>query len=225
MKTLVVIPVYNESETLKVVLEKVAKYVDGIVLVDDGSQPSMKSLAKGHDVFYLRHKINLGQGAALDTGTRFALSQGADLIIHMDADDQHDSAYIPAMIQQMKDTDTDIIIGSRFLDKEVQSNIPALRKFILKGAVYLNFITTGVKMTDAHNGFRIMNKKAASVMRFTENRMAYATEILDIIRRNKLKVGEIAQKVKYTDYSLEKGQKNINAVNILFDIISKKIFR
>ncbi len=223
-KTCIVVPCYNEKVTIRKVVKALLHHPVEIIVIDDGSSFDVRQELSELPIHFLRHKINLGQGAALQTGTEYALSISADYIIHFDGDGQHDPDIIPDLIAAIKKGDKDIIMGSRFMDKEIRSNIPFLRSVILKGAIFINYIKSGIWLTDAHNGLRVMNRRAGECLKFRETRMAYATELLEIISNNKLRIGEIPSKVLYTEYSLEKGQKNRDAIHVLIDIFSKTLF-
>lgn len=223
-KIFVIIPAYNEVTTIRLVVEALVHKNYNIVVVDDGSnknlQPSLASLP----VYFLRHAINLGQGAALQTGIDFAVNKGADFLVNFDGDGQHQPADIERLVELMVATKADIILGSRFLP-QASHNMPFSRKIILQTARFFNFIITGLFLTDAHNGLRIMNRHAATLITITENRMAHATQILSEIKKHQLKYEEAPVSILYTDYSRAKGQSAWNAFRILFDILLNKIFR
>lgn len=218
----IVIPCYNEGIQLQqAILPLLENYT--VVLVDDGSKTNVWDLVKELPITYLRHQLNLGQGAALQTGTEYAISQNAKIIVHFDADGQHQYTDIPHMIAPILNNEVEIVLGSRFLNKEHESQIPTTRRYVLKIAILVNFVFTGMWLTDAHNGFRAMSLKAAKAMEITENRMAHATEILQLIKDSKLKYKEAPTFIKYTEYSKQKGQSSLNAINILLDLVIKKI--
>lgn len=193
-----------------------------VIVVDDCSSDASKEILGNLPIHYLRHSINLGQGAALQTGMDFALQKGADIVIHFDADGQHPANEIPELIQPILDGKCDVVLGSRFLDKTKIENIPFKKRILLKMACWVNGWITGLWLTDAHNGFRALNRKALQNIYLTENRMAHATEILSLIKKNNLRVKEIPVTISYTEYSMQKGQSMWNAVNILFDLFKKR---
>jgi glycosyltransferase involved in cell wall biosynthesis len=173
-------------------------------------------------IHYLRHPINLGQGAALQTGMDYAKAQGAEAVIHFDADGQHDKNDIPQFLAALE-TGVDVVIGSRFLRESDLAQVPKGKRLVLRCARIVNGVFTGMWLTDAHNGFRALGRKALEAIDLTENRMAHATEIMSQIRAAKLTVKEVPVTIRYTDYSQAKGQKWTNSLNILIDLILNKI--
>jgi glycosyltransferase involved in cell wall biosynthesis len=226
-KVFFIVPVYKESpEVLRRTVEEILRKYENVVVVDDGT-PTCSYHDHIHDlsVFYLRHAINLGQGAAIQTGMDYALRNGADILVHFDSDGQHNINDVPKMIARLNESDADIILGSRFLDKEDIKHVPFLRRNILKVATYVNWVFTGLKLTDAHNGLRVMNSKAAKKIRITENRQAHATQILYEVKHFKIPWKEYPTTVYYSEYSLKKGQKNIGVFNVLFDLVLNSFFK
>ncbi len=218
----VVIPCFNEHTIIK---EVVLQLLDGgyeILVVDDGSQPSLKEYIHDLPIHYLRHWINLGQGAALQTGTTYALKKDADIIVHFDGDGQHRPEDIAKLIQPILDSEVDIVLGSRFMKPEHRAYIPTNRRVLLQIARIFNGLLTGIWLSDAHNGFRAMNRKAALSMTITENRMAHASEILQLIQREQLTWKEVPTQINYTPYSQNKGQSSWNMINILIDLLIKR---
>ena len=218
----VVIPSYNEGTELRRVVESVLSFGYTVVVVDDGSEIPASQQLSGLRVHCLRHAVNLGQGAALQTGMDFAKKHGAEVVIHFDADGQHDVADIPRFLDALSDG-ADVVLGSRFIRSEDIAAIPSGRRFMLRIARFINGLFTGLWLTDAHNGFRALNRKALEKIELRENRMAHATEIIDQIHKSGLCVKEIPVAIHYTDYSLAKGQRWTNSLNILLDLLLDKI--
>ena len=151
MKTFIIIPCYNESQHLVGVINNVREYGQ-VVVVDDGSSDNSYQVAQSQGVIVLKHIINRGQGATLETGNRYAFSHGADIVVHFDADGQHQADEIPKLIQPIINNEVDIVFGSRFLSG---NDTPLIKKWlILKPAIFFQNLMLGVRMTDAHNGFR-----------------------------------------------------------------------
>ena len=218
----VVIPSYNEGETLRRTVESLLPCGYEIVVVDDGSREDPHGMLADLPIHYLRHPINLGQGAALQTGMDYAKAQGAEAVIHFDADGQHDKNDIPQFLAALE-TGVDVVIGSRFLRESDLAHVPKGKRLVLRCARVVNGVFTGMWLTDAHNGFRALGRKALEAIDLTENRMAHATEIMSQIRAAKLTVKEVPVTIRYTDYSQAKGQKWTNSLNILIDLILNKI--
>lgn len=222
----IVVPVYNEDiVVLRNTLSSLLNQYSNVVVIDDGSGEKVGIGIKDLPVYYVRHCVNLGQGAALQTGTDYALLKGALVIVHFDADGQHDSADIERMLQLIQAEKVDVVLGSRFLNRSHARKVPLFRQFILQAARPINYLFTGIYLSDAHQGLRVLNRKAATLIRLTENRQAHATEMLSKIRENKLTYREVAVSVFYTSYSTAKGQHSLNALNIVVDLILNKIFR
>jgi len=217
----VVIPAYNEGPVIADVVEAVRASVPEVVVVDDCSSDGTREAALSGGAAVLRHPINLGQGAALQTGIRHALSRGAEFIITFDADGQHRAEDIAVLLDTQRRTGADVVIGSRFLG--ATENLPASRRVILKLAVLFTRMTSGLKVTDAHNGLRLLTRSAAQRIEIRQNRMAHASEIIDQIRRLGLSVAEAPVTIVYTEYSLRKGQRLSNALNILAELFIARV--
>lgn len=220
----IVIPAFNESAIIGRVLSELlrAEY-NNIVVVDDCSTDNTYEIVSGFPVHLLRHSINRGQGAALKTGIDFALEQGADIIITFDSDGQHCIEDLPAMLGPVINKDVDVTIGSRFIKK---TNVPFLRKILLKGSVLVMFLFYQIKMSDAHNGLRALSKNAAKKIDITCDRMAHASEIIEEIHRKKIKFKEVPVVIKYDKETIKKGRGSYReAIKVLAGMIFKKIAR
>jgi polyprenyl-phospho-N-acetylgalactosaminyl synthase len=222
-RVFIVIPAYNEQAAVFDVVSGVRGEFPDVVVVDDGSRDRTAIEAKRAGATVLRHVINRGQGAALQTGIEFAVREGADVVVTFDADGQHRLEDVEHLVAALDDNDADIAIGSRFLDG--RSNVPALRRITLRlGAAFMR-VTSGVALTDAHNGLRAIRRRAAQKIRLTIDGMAHASEFIDEIDRLKLRVVEVPVVIRYSEYSLAKGQSSIAAFRIAFDYLMKRIFR
>jgi glycosyltransferase involved in cell wall biosynthesis len=220
----VVIPAFNESSAIRAVVQDVLSHGYTPVIVDDGSSEDIFSPVRDLPVWYLQHPVNLGQGAALQTGIEFAVEKGAELIVSFDADGQHQAKDIALLTETIRKEGADIVLGSRFM-KGAGHNMSSKRKFLLQLARYINFFFTGLLLTDAHNGLRVLTSLAAGKLPITENGMSHATELLSSIRKKQLKYKEAPVTVVYTDYSRQKGQTLWSGFRIFFDILLSKIFK
>jgi polyprenyl-phospho-N-acetylgalactosaminyl synthase len=205
MKTTIIIPAFNEAKVLsKVIKELKGAGYENIVVVDDCSSDNTKKIAQSLGATVLRHVINRGQGASLKTGTKYAIKDNADIIVHFDADGQMQVSDIKKMIAPIINKEADITLGSRFLGSA--ENINFGKKAVLKIARVVVLVLYGLWLTDSQNGFRAMNRRAASEIEITSDRMEHAGEILGEIKKKKLKYKEIPVRIIYTDYSISKGQ-------------------
>lgn len=215
-----VVPLYNEGQVIRDVMTDAGKTFPNIVCVDDGSHDDSAVEARAAGVHVVKHPVNLGQGAALRTGLDYAMTQpGAKYFVTFDSDGQHRVVDAQRMIVRLATEPLDIVIGSRFLDGRTKPG--ALKKLVLKMAVIFQTITSGVKLTDAHNGLRALNRTAAQSLPIMQNRMAHASEIVNDIGAKKLRYAEEPVFIVYTDYSRAKGQSLWNSVNILHELLLK----
>lgn len=196
----IIIPAYNEAKNIgRVISGLFEQGFKRVVVIDDGSTDETGKIASQAGAVVLRHQINRGQGAALQTGNQYAWQQGAELVVHFDGDGQFNPADINLALIVMKESGVDAVLGSRFLDG--RSQIPALKKhFILPLARWLNYLFTGLKLTDAHNGFRILNRAALAKINISQDRMAHNTEIVRQIKQGRLKFSEVPVEVRYHRY-------------------------
>jgi glycosyltransferase involved in cell wall biosynthesis len=216
----IVIPAYNEEKNISGVILQLKEITSNIVIVDDCSSDNTREIVQGLNVKLLSHPVNRGQGAALQTGTEFALGQGAEIIVHFDADGQMQVKDIAKVIAPIIENNADIVFGSRFLVKG--NNIPWAKKyFILWPAKIFNWLFTGIKLSDAHCGFRALSKNAAQKISITQDNMAHATEILDQVRLHNLKYQEAPVEILYHEY----GQKFASGLRIIRDLVLAKIIK
>jgi len=194
-----------------------------IVVVDDGSTDGTINSLDGFRLFYLRHEINLGQGAALQTGITYALMMNALVLVTFDGDGQHSAGDVDNLIKPLLLNEADVVLGSRFLPSAF-TNISFFKKEAIRVARLMNFLFTGVWLSDAHNGLRAFNSKAAAALDLKENGMAHASEILFTIHQSRLRIREIPASIYYTKYSKGKGQSVLNSIKVFFDIVLNRIF-
>ncbi len=219
----IIVPAYNEEAVLRQTVQELLQKYEHIVVVDDGSIRSQSEVLTNLPIAILRHQQNLGQGAALQTGTEYALKKGATVLVHFDADGQHRVSDIEQLIEPVINNQADIVFGSRFLVSATR--LPYRRKILLHCARIVNFLFTGFLLTDAHNGLRAMNRKAAQLSAIRENRMAHASAILLSIKKYSLRFKEVPVVVIYNHYSLQKGQSGWNSIRILFDLLIYKLLK
>lgn len=219
----VVIPAYNEGEVILQVIADLHKHnYHNIIVVNDGSSNNLEKLLRNEEVIYIKHLVNRGQGAALRTGTKLALKLGANYIVHFDADGQMQAQDIVLMLDSFKQQNIDVVLGSRFLDKASKQRVPKLRRGILFFAKIFNRVFLRIVYTDPQNGFRVLNKKAAKVLNWKNDRMAHASEILYLIKKHKLQYKEEKVNIQYSKYSLQKGQSGKDIFEIVWDLFINK---
>jgi glycosyltransferase involved in cell wall biosynthesis len=222
-RVVVVIAAYNEAPVIASVVADVRRASYPAVVVDDGSTDATGEIAARAGAFVVTHPVNLGQGAALQTGLDFALAQGADVIVTFDADGQHRPADIAPLIAALAANKADYALGSRFLGGAV--NLPRKRRVMLAAATWFTRLTTGLDLTDTHNGLRAMTRRGASRIRLKQNRMAHASEILHQIAQSGLACVEVPVTIEYSAYSLGKGQTLSESLAILIDLFARRMHR
>jgi len=216
-----VVPVFNEETVIADVLAHVLRTFPNVVCVDDGSKDNSAARILGSGAHLLRHPINLGQGAALQTGLSYALSRPrAEYFVTFDADGQHQVEDVETMIGVLRTKEADVVLGSRFLGEA--HDVPALKKLVLKTAAALSGNSRRLGLTDAHNGLRAFNRAVAEKVDITQAGMAHASELVDFLARSNFRVREVPVTIKYTEYSMSKGQSLLNGVNIMFDLALRR---
>jgi glycosyltransferase involved in cell wall biosynthesis len=221
MKIGVLITVYNEGPRIDKVLKKLSKYQ--VIVVNDGStDDTLSKVKKYKNVELISYRKNKGKGYALRRGFARARKSKFDILILMDGDGQHNAADIPKFINKIEDG-FDVVLGSRFIKR---TKIPFFRRIILQGGCLIEKFVIGINLTDAHNGYRAINKNALTKIKLTENRMAYASELmLEIIKHN-LSYSEIPIKIRYTREIMDHGTSSLfTGFKILFRLVLLKIRR
>lgn len=219
----VVIAAYNEASAISGVVRELLETCPNVVVVDDGSKDRTWQEARDAGAVVLRHLLNRGQGAALQTGIAYALGQGAEIVVTFDADGQHRPEDIPPMIAPIAQGEVDICLGSRFL--EHADSVPLGRRLLLFGAIWFTRLTSGLKLSDAHNGLRAFSRRAAQGFDIQLDRMAHASEFIDQVRASGLPYREVPVRIRYTDYSLAKGQRSSAALRVALDYLIGRLTR
>jgi glycosyltransferase involved in cell wall biosynthesis len=219
----IIIPAYNEGERLGSTLATLSQFSPRIVVIDDGSSDGTALEVLRHPVWLVRHSLNRGQGAALQTGIDFALQRGADIIVTFDADGQHSVSDVAALVKPVEKGAADVALGSRFLGSTV--GLPEGRRLILKLGIVFTRIFSRIRVTDTHNGLRAFSRKAAECISITHDRMAHASEILDQIQAHGLRYQEVPVTIHYTPGTLAKGQSSWNALRMAGQLIVGRLLR
>ena len=219
----IVVPAFNEAAVIGEVVADLRSVFDHVVCVDDGSADGTGKIALRAGAHLLRHPINLGQGAAIQTGVEYARNQpGAKVFATFDADGQHRIKDLAAMIDRLAAGDVDVVIGTRFGRARtslasLDSRPPLLKRIVLRTAARLSPRGRRLGLTDTNNGLRVFNKKVADGLDITMSGMSHANEFVMLIAENNWRVVEEPIEVLYTEYSKSKGQPLLNGVNIIFD--------
>jgi glycosyltransferase involved in cell wall biosynthesis len=213
----IIIPAFNEAQVIGDVVADLRSVFANVVCVDDGSRDDTAGVALRSGAHVVRHPVNLGQGAAIQTGVEYARRRsGAAVFATFDADGQHRVQDVARMAQRLAQGDADIVIGTRFAG-DITSNTPPLKRMILRAAAWLSPSSRRLGLTDAHNGLRVFNRTVADHLNLTMNGMSHASEFIKLIDENRWRAVEEPVEILYTDYSMSKGQPLLNGVNIVFD--------
>jgi glycosyltransferase involved in cell wall biosynthesis len=219
----IVIAAYNEAGAIGTVVRELGAAYPNVVVVDDGSHDATAKVAHEAGATVLRHLLNRGQGAALQTGIAYALRAGAEIVLTFDADGQHQPSDIPALVRPIVTGEVDVCLGSRFL--EHGDSVPFGRRMLLAGAIVFTRVTSGLKLSDAHNGLRAFSRKAAAMLDIHLDRMAHASELIDQIRSSGLPYREVPVHIRYTEYSRAKGQRSSAALRVALDYLIGRLLR
>ncbi|MCB0931984.1 MAG: glycosyltransferase family 2 protein [Mycobacterium sp.] len=213
----IIVPAFNEAKVIGDVVGDLRSVFANVVCVDDGSRDNTADVALRAGAHVVRHPVNLGQGAAIQTGVEYARNKpGATHFATFDADGQHRVQDVLRMLDRLRRDDLDIVIGTRFADTTV-SHTPPLKRLILRLAATLSPSSRRLHLTDAHNGLRVFNHTVADQLDLTMSGMSHASEFISLIAENHWRVAEEPVEILYTDYSMSKGQPLLNGVNIVFD--------
>ena len=218
----VVVPALNEQRVVGGVVAGLRRRFSRVICVDDGSTDATGREAHVAGATVLRHPVNLGQGAAIQTGFAFALTDASvRWVITFDSDGQHRVADAVSLLRLAQDRQVDVVLGSRFL--EGNPGIPFMRRQVLRAGIRFTRVTTGLPLTDSHNGLRVLNRRAVEAMDLTLTDMAHASQLLGLIARHELSYLEAPVTIDYTEYSRSRGQSNLNALNIAFDLAIERM--
>lgn len=218
--TWVIIPVYNEDQVIGQVVKDLLPTFPHVVCIDDGSRDKSAAVAAAAGATVIRHPVNLGQGAGLQTGIEYVRGfTPAKYLLTFDADGQHRVEDGLAMVEQAEKENLAIVFGSRFLSSQTQ--VGWSKRLVLKTAARVTARRTGLQLTDAHNGLRVLRRDAFEQVNLLQNRMAHASEIVAQLAKTGLPWAEHSVYIRYTDYSKAKGQSLLNSINILTELLIK----
>ncbi len=223
----IVVPAFREPTVIGNVVAGLRSAGYSVVVVDDGSGDGTGDSARTAGALVLRHAVNLGQGAALVTGLRYALEHcHPDCLVTFDADDQHDVADIAALVGPILDGRADVVLGTRF-GGGAAPGIPLLRRIALQTAAHFSRFAHGLELTDSHNGLRALAPCAARVIiaEMHQPRMAHASEFVTVVHRASMRIVEAPVTVRYSAYSLAKGQHLRHAFVVIWDLLLARMLR
>lgn len=219
----VVVPTFNEASVVADVVRGLRRHFPNVVGVDDGSSDTSAAALRAGGARVVRHPVNMGAGAALQTGVEFALlDRRTRYVVTFDADGQHRALDAARMVEQIREDRVNVVIGSRFLGEE-PLGMSAGKRRMLRLATLFERATTGVQLTDAHQGLRVFDRWFAERLRMRSADMAWASEFLSRIRATGASYEEFPVSVRYTDYSRGKGQRSVNSINIAVDVVVSRL--
>jgi glycosyltransferase involved in cell wall biosynthesis len=228
-KIYIVLPAFGEENVIQKVITAIKKEgYQNILVVDDGSKDSTYKKAKAMDIIAIRHLINRGKGAATQTGITAALLLGADIVVTMDSDGQHNPKEIKLLVEPLIKDEADVVIGSRMLNSE---NMPKARMVMNSLANIITYIFFGIYVSDSQSGFRAYTKEALEGVRTHLDRYEFESEMLGQIKKQRIK--EVPIKVIYSDHSYNKykGIKNfspqglLNGITMVIRLIENSLFK
>lgn len=214
-----IVPCFNEGTVIEEVLHSARETFPNIVAVDDGSADESSAAIHRAGAHLVRHPVNLGQGAAIQTGVEYARNQpGARYFVTFDADGQHQVKDVLAMVERLRAEPVDIVVGTRFgRPRGDDDQVPLVKRLVLRTVVLLSPRTRRLGLTDAHNGLRVFNRRVAEELNLRMNGMSHASEFVELMDSHRWRVAEQPVDILYTEYSMSKGQSLLNGINILSD--------
>lgn len=220
MKILCIIPAYNEEKNISKTVKSAKKYINDILVINDGSKDKTKELAKEAGAKVLSHIINRGQGAGLETGNEYARRHNYDIVVHFDADGQFLAEEIPDILKPIIEDGYPMSFGSRFLNKKTK--MPWFKKhIIMRLAKAMNYIFLGIRTTDPQSGFRAMDKEALKKIKIENDGMAHCSEILAKTHKYGLVFKEVPITVIYNEFGQSLGSGFKTVKDLLINKINK----
>ena len=223
-----IVPCFNEGTVIEEVLRSARGTFPNIVAVDDGSADNSAAAIHRAGAHLVRHPVNLGQGAAIQTGVEYARAQpGARYFVTFDADGQHQVKDVLAMVERVRSEPVDIVVGTRFgRPRRDDDQVPPIKRLVLRTVVLLSPRTRRLGLTDAHNGLRVFTRRVAEDLNLRMNGMSHASEFVELMDSRGWRVAEQPVDILYTEYSMSKGQSLLNGINILSDgFVGKRLPR
>jgi polyprenyl-phospho-N-acetylgalactosaminyl synthase len=225
-----VIPAYNEGTRIAGVVDGAKKYVDKVIVVDDGSRDGTGDHAAAAGAMVVRHPDNCGAGAATMTGIEAARLCGATVVITLDADEQHDPQEIPSLLQPIKEDRADVVFANRFAPRQARGDrprnkIPFIRRVFNGLGNIVTLLATGRWVSDSQCGYKAFGPKAVHDIHLRMSGFEFCTEIVRETVQHKWRVAQVPVKVLYSEYTLAKGQSFANGVRTAFKILLRSFLR
>lgn len=210
-----IVPVHNENEVLNEVLTSLKQHFSHIICVDDGSSDSSLMTAQKCRVTVLQHFINIGQGGALSTGISYGLKKEFKYFVTFDSDGQHDPEDAVNLLMHLVNTNSEIVFGTRFA-RGGTTNAPLAKRLLLRVIYLTRRLIFNNQLTDAHNGLRAFSNTFANALHISEFGMGHADTFWQTCKSHNFPFSELGVNIRYTHYSLSKGQSLWNSFNIVF---------
>ncbi|MSR87250.1 glycosyltransferase family 2 protein [Candidatus Peribacteria bacterium] len=217
-----VIPAYNEATRVSNVVRSAQPFVDTVIVVDDGSTDGTGAVAAAAGARVIRHGENSGAGAATMTGIEAARRMGATSVVTLDADEQHDPADIPKLLEPVKRDEADIVFANRFGQR---NRIPAVRRLFNGIGNIVTLLATGRWVQDSQSGYKVFGPRALEQVDLRMRGFEFCTEIVRESVQHKWRVAEVPTKVIYSEYTLAKGQSFGNGVKTAMKILLRSFLR
>ena len=212
------IPVFNEEDTIARIILLTKKYVDKVIVCDDGSTDLTGEIASGLGAILLKHTHRMGYGAAIRDLFTEAQKLGANIIISLDGDGQHDPNEIPELIEPIINGNADLVVGSRFLGGD-NNHIPRLRRIGIDAITRLTRVASGIKLGDAQSGFRAYSIDALGGLELSENGMGSSTEILLKAAKADLRIVEVPVTIRYEGLNTSTHHPLAHGVGVISSIV------
>lgn len=222
MKTVAVIPALNEGTRIAAVIADAAPHVDIVIVVNDGSTDDTADRAREAGAVVVSHPENGGAGAATMTGIEAARALGADALITLDADGQHDPCDIPALLQPIANNSADLVFANRFGQR---NNIPGIRRFFNAIGNFVTLAATGKWVSDSQCGFKVFGPRALKEIDLKMSGFEFCSEIVRECVQHRWRTIEVPIKVLYSEYTLAKGQSFAAGVRTALKILLRSFLR
>ena len=214
----VIVPAFNEQNVIKDIINNLLKNFSNVIVINDGSNDKTLETINDLDIKILNHEINLGVGAAVQTGFDYVSNiPDAKAVITFDADGQHLVDDAVAMAKEIMICDEGIIFGTRF--PKHSKNIPMVKRIVLKLIAKITDLVTGVSLSDAHNGLKAYKVSIIKELELQFSSYSYESELITQVAKKKIDYKEMSTDIKYTSYSIKKGQKLLNGLLIIEDLL------